>query len=330
MLYLSKVWGMWGQLLCWPAGRWESWLYTCLPALVVVFPFWWWETFMPRIWTGILGWSQQGAGPQVQLGQWKSLLIYRLDTPTTVPYNSSTTPGVLDIVLTKNLVTAVYVTTCSALGWDHLFDQHTVLIILSLPDCPDFRETGPNSRSVWRMAFVQHKPAEWGGINTCVEKLSSAILKVSAESTPKSHMHDDPHPPIPSHIQDEICLNNLLRKQWKITRGPTESSGQPPAEVNDQPAERMEKWQVELLVGKPWSGGQSHWKLSRWFMRVATPSTSLITPGGTALSDSARKTLDASVEARCQWWTTSWNCQSLSWLMRQCEHTPLLLQASLI
>jgi len=35
-------------------------------------------------------------------------------------------------------------------------------------------------------------------------------------------------------------------------------------------------------------------------MRVATPSTPLVKPRGTALSDSVRKTLDASVEARCQ------------------------------
>jgi len=45
-----------------------------------------------------------------------SCLIYRSDTPTTLPYNSSTTPDVLDIVFTKNLVTTVYLSTCSALG----------------------------------------------------------------------------------------------------------------------------------------------------------------------------------------------------------------------
>jgi hypothetical protein len=45
-----------------------------------------------------------------------SCFIYGSDAPTTVPYNSSTTPGVLDIMLTKKLVTAVYLTMCSALG----------------------------------------------------------------------------------------------------------------------------------------------------------------------------------------------------------------------
>jgi hypothetical protein len=39
-----------------------------------------------------------------------SCLIYGSDTPTTLQYNSSTTPDVLDIVFTKSLVTAVYLT----------------------------------------------------------------------------------------------------------------------------------------------------------------------------------------------------------------------------
>jgi len=43
-----------------------------------------------------------------------SCLIYGSDTPTMVPYNSSTNPGVLDIVLKKKKA-AVYLTACSAL-----------------------------------------------------------------------------------------------------------------------------------------------------------------------------------------------------------------------
>ena len=41
-----------------------------------------------------------------------SCLIYESYTTTSIPYNSSATPNVLDIVLTKNLVTLVYLTTC--------------------------------------------------------------------------------------------------------------------------------------------------------------------------------------------------------------------------
>jgi hypothetical protein len=43
----------------------------------------------------------------------------------------------------------------------------------------------------------------------------------------------------------------------------------------------------------------SQWKMGR-LMRVATPSTPLVTPSRTALSDSARKALDVNVEAQCQ------------------------------
>jgi len=46
----------------------------------------------------------------------KSCLIYGLDTPTTIPYNSYATPDVLDIIITKDLVTIMYLTTCCALS----------------------------------------------------------------------------------------------------------------------------------------------------------------------------------------------------------------------
>ena len=48
-----------------------------------------------------------------------SCLIYGPETPTTVPYNSSATPDVLVIVITKNLVIPVYVITCPSLSSDH-------------------------------------------------------------------------------------------------------------------------------------------------------------------------------------------------------------------
>ena len=71
-----------------------------------------------------------------------SCLIYGPDKTITNPYNSSSTTEFLDIVLTKGLVTPVYLNTCSALRPGHL----TVLIdtrcrssFLILPDRPDFR-----------------------------------------------------------------------------------------------------------------------------------------------------------------------------------------------
>ena len=71
-----------------------------------------------------------------------SCLIYGPSTLTTIPYNPSATPDVLDIAITKEMVNTLYLTTCSALSSDHL----TVLIdtrcrssFLSPPERPDLR-----------------------------------------------------------------------------------------------------------------------------------------------------------------------------------------------
>jgi hypothetical protein len=53
-----------------------------------------------------------------------SCLIFGPDSPTTNEYIPSATPDVLNIVIAKDLPFPVYVTSCSALGLDHL----TVLI----------------------------------------------------------------------------------------------------------------------------------------------------------------------------------------------------------
>ena len=45
-------------------------------------------------------------------------LIYGPQTPTTIQYNSSATPDVLHMVITKGLAIPVYLTTCSALSSD--------------------------------------------------------------------------------------------------------------------------------------------------------------------------------------------------------------------
>lgn len=63
---------------------------------------------------------------------------------TSVPYNSSTTPDVSDIVVTKHLLTTVYVTACSVLSSDHileLIDTRYRISFLNLLDRPDYRRT---------------------------------------------------------------------------------------------------------------------------------------------------------------------------------------------
>jgi len=58
-------------------------------------------------------------------------------------------------------------------------------------------------------------------IDTCVNNFSRAILKALAASTTKCRLCDNPQPPIPAGIQDEIRVKNQLQRQWQITRDPS-------------------------------------------------------------------------------------------------------------
>jgi len=57
-------------------------------------------------------------------------------------------------------------------------------------------------------------------IYTGVENFIGAVLKAPAGSTLKCRPRDDPRPPIPVGIQDDIRLKNRLRRQWQVTRDP--------------------------------------------------------------------------------------------------------------
>jgi hypothetical protein len=161
-----------------------------------------------------------------------SCVIYGPDLPTTLPYDSSVTPDVLDIVITKDLTFPVYLTACSALSSDHLpvlIDTTYRSSFRNLPARPDYR----SSDWVKFQASLEERQLSTpllpnkGEIDTCVEEMSSAILEALAASTPKSRPRDDPRPPIPARTQDEIRLKNRLRRQWQITRDPA-----PKAKVN--------------------------------------------------------------------------------------------------
>jgi hypothetical protein len=154
-----------------------------------------------------------------------SCLIYGPNTPTTVPYNPSATPHVLDIFITKDLVTPVYLTTCSALTSDHLLiliDKRCRSSILNQPDRPDLRKTNWSKFQACLEARLSSNPdlPNEVAIDAWVKDLSSAISKALADSTPKCRPREDPRPPTPPRIQDEIRLKNLLRRQWQITRDP--------------------------------------------------------------------------------------------------------------
>jgi len=139
-----------------------------------------------------------------------SCLIFGPDSPTTSPYNPLVTPDVLDIVITKNISFPVYLTSCSALCSDHL----PVLIGPSCrssfhnpPDRPDFRRTDWASFQTQLeelIPFDSELPNEMA-IDTCVENFSGAVLKALAASNPKRRLRDDPRPPVPASIQDEIA-----------------------------------------------------------------------------------------------------------------------------
>ena len=73
-----------------------------------------------------------------------SCLIFGPDSPTTNPYNSSATPDVLDIVITRGLPSPVHLTSCSALSSDHLpvlIDTMCRSSFQHPPDRPDVRRT---------------------------------------------------------------------------------------------------------------------------------------------------------------------------------------------
>jgi hypothetical protein len=55
-------------------------------------------------------------------------------------------------------------------------------------------------------------------IDTGVENFFDEVLKALAASTPQRRPLDDPRPPIPAGIQDELYLKNRLWRQWHITR----------------------------------------------------------------------------------------------------------------
>jgi hypothetical protein len=160
-----------------------------------------------------------------------------------------------------------------------------------MPARPDYRRTDWvkfQASLEERLPSTPLLPNE-GEIDTCVEEMSSAILEALAASTAKSRPRDDPRPPIPACIQDEIRLKNRLRRQWQITRDPALK-----AEVNR--LQRSVTHQINEWRNYQWNGtlesvdpeDQSLWKITRQVMRIPTPSPPLVTPGGTALSDSEK------------------------------------------
>ena len=139
-------------------------------------------------------------------------------------------------------------------------------------------------------------------IDACVENFSGAILGPLEASTPKRRQIGDPRPQIPAGIQDEIRLENRLRRRLQVTRDPalkTEVNRLQRSVTSRLNEWRNDQWSATLESLNP--EDQSLWKMTKRVMRVPTPSPPLVTPGGLALSDSEKaEALADSLEAEFQ------------------------------
>jgi hypothetical protein len=135
-----------------------------------------------------------------------SCLIFGPDTPTTNPYNSSATPDVLDIAVTKELPFPVYLTSCSALSSDHfpvLIDTACRSSFRHPSGHPNFGRTDLANFQTHLEDHIPFDPELHNvmAIDTYFENYSGAVLKSLAASTPKCRPRDDPRPLIPTGIQ---------------------------------------------------------------------------------------------------------------------------------
>ena len=119
-----------------------------------------------------------------------SCLIFGPDTPTINPYNPSATPDVLDIILTKELPSLMYLTSYHL---QVIIDIMCRSSFLDPPDRPDFSRTYWTNFQARLEDEIPINPELKNGvaINTCVENLSGVVLKALA-ATPKSRPCDDP------------------------------------------------------------------------------------------------------------------------------------------
>jgi len=161
--------------------------------------------------------------------------------------------------VTKDLPFPVYLSSCSALSSDHLpvlIDTACRSSFHHPPDSPNFRRTNWANFQTHLEDHIPFDPELHNGmaIDTCVENFSGAVLQALAASTPKCRPRDDPRPPIPAGIQDEIRLKNRLRRRWQVTRDPALK-----AEVNRLQRSvtrrlnewRNDQWSVTLESRRP-------------------------------------------------------------------------------
>jgi hypothetical protein len=141
-----------------------------------------------------------------------SCLFFGADSPTTIPYNPSATPDVLDIVKTRHLPSSLHLTSYSALCSVQLPERIDTGCRSSFqhpPDSPDFRRTSWANLQAHQEAEIPFNSEFHNiAIYTSVENFSGAVLKALAASTSKRCPRDEPRAPISAGIRDEIRLKH--------------------------------------------------------------------------------------------------------------------------
>jgi hypothetical protein len=154
-----------------------------------------------------------------------SCLIYGPSTPTTLAYNPTAAPDVVDIVIAKNLVLPLHLTTCSALSSDHLPVLKDRQCRSSFPVPPDRlnpRKTDwPKLQTCLEVGLPSSPDlTNEVAIDACFKELYSAISKALTDYTLKCRPRADPRPQISAYIHDKIRLKKLLRRRWQTTGDP--------------------------------------------------------------------------------------------------------------
>ena len=143
------------------------------------------------------------------------------------------------------------------------------------PDRPNFRRTDWANFHTHLEGHIQFDPELHNGmaIDTCVENISGAVLQALAASTPTCRPRNDPRPPTPAGIQEEIRRKNLLRRRWQVTRDPALN-----AEVNRLQrivTRRLNEWkddQWSETLESLHPEDQLLWRMTKRVIRVPTPS----------------------------------------------------------
>jgi len=110
---------------------------------------------------------------------------------------------------------------------------------------------------------------------------SGAVLKALAASTPKCRPRDDPRLQIPAGIQDEIHLENRLRRQWQFSKYAA-LKAEVIRRLQMSVTRQVNEWRNDLRSATLESldlEDQSLWRMSKRVMNVPTPSPPLVTPG---------------------------------------------------